>query len=87
MSKVYAIHTGCKFEGGGVREIYSDKENAIKFALMLVEQEKEQVIKIHEEDAPNWEWKEVPVFNHDGHIVKLWQNPVDEIIIYEFELK
>jgi len=82
--KVYAIHTGCKYEGGITREIYADKENAIKFASMLVEEFKKR-------DARIWTWEEIPggweeISAHD-EIIKAWQSPLDEIVVYEYELK
>lgn len=87
MNKVYAIHEGCKFEGGGVVEIYADKETAIKFALMLVEEKKQWTSKVHEDDPENWEWKEILITYPDSKAVKVWQNPVDEVIVYEYDLK
>lgn len=85
--KVYAIYTGCIWEGGSVREIYADKENAIKFALMLVEEKNKWVKIIHSEeieDGEDWDFKEQEA---QGMVVKCWANPVDEIIIYEYDLK
>ena len=83
--EVFAIHEGCRFEGGRVTEIYSTEEKAIKFALMRVEHKKQEVLQIWEEDADDWDWNEVE--NHGEHIVKMWQNPVDQLIIYKYEVK
>ena len=81
--KVYAIYEGCRFEGGGVQEIYAEKEKAIKFALMLVEQKNKRAARIHKKDE-EWKFKEQEA---SGIVVKCWQNPIDEIIIYEYEVK
>ena len=81
--KVYAIYEGCRFEGGGVAEIYAKKEKAIKFALMLVEQKNKRAAEIHKEDK-DWQFKEQEA---QGIVVKCWQNPIDEIIVYEYEVK
>lgn len=86
MDKVYAIHEGCRFEGGGVTEIYADKEKAIKFALMKVEQERIQTAQIHADEPEEWEWKEIKFTYPESKVVKLWQNPIDEIIVYEYDL-
>lgn len=88
--KVYAIHTGCRFEGGGVKEIFAEKDNAIKFALMEVEENNKQAVRIHESDE--FVFKEVPKDEYsidgiDSGVVKMWQSPIDEIIIYEYEVK
>lgn len=82
---VYAIYSGSVYEGGGVIEIYADKEKAIKFAIMLVEKEKKSTERIHKKDMNSeyWKWSEK---ENGGSIVKCWANPVDEIIVYEYNL-
>ena len=87
--KVYALYTGCRFEGGSVSEIYAEKESAIKFALMLVEKENNDIKRKHDNDEweyddEEWEYKEQSA---QGMVIKCWQNPIDEIIVYEYELK
>lgn len=86
--QVYAIHVGCKYEGGGVVGIYLGKESAIDAALKILEEHKKQTLLIHGDDAHNWRWKEINLSEkYDSKLViKLWQNPVEEIIVYEYPL-
>lgn len=35
MKKVYAVYSGCQFEGGGVDRIYSKIEDAIRYAYQM----------------------------------------------------
>lgn len=86
---VYAIYGGCIFEGGGVGEIYSDEEKAIKFALMFVDQKNKKAFEVHGYNE-NWEkdysFKEIFYDFQIDHISKVWANNTDEIIVYKYEL-
>ncbi len=86
MKKVYAIHTGSIHEGGGVQEIYKDKDNAIKFALMMVVEKNKKVVEIHGEDT-DFMFIEISYDFPMGSVIKCWQSCIDEIIIYEYDLK
>lgn len=78
---------GSIWEGGCTREIYADKEDAIKFAYMLVNEQIEERKKmwddLEDQDMfPQWTEKEA-----SERIIKRWDNSTDEIYILEYELK
>lgn len=89
---VYAIHGGSIHEGGSVYEIYADPEKAIKFALMAVERKNQKAYQIHgpgsEENyyEENWKMKEKVYDFPTPHILKVWQNCIDELVIYKYKL-
>lgn len=87
-NEVYAIHQGCIWEGGGVSEIYGDKEKAIKFALIELEEQKklsESMWRHHPEGKERFTWKE-KVMEENEDIVRSWDNGVNEIVIYKHKL-
>lgn len=84
--KVYAIYSGCKFEGGGVECMYRDKEAAIKMGTMRFVEEDKASRKIHHDEPEAWAWKEIKEAI-GGSIIKLWGNVVSEISVIEYDLK
>lgn len=80
--KVYALYSGCRFEGGNVDAIYSTPEKAMIAALKMLKAERKQSLRVMGEDT----WGEV-VNKWNDSIIKIWQDDIDEIIIYEYDVK
>ena len=79
--KVYALYRGRIFEGGSVINIYSSKVKAVRAALILLRKERKACERVKEEDT----WEEA--VNTNDFIIKIWQSDLDEIIIYEYQVK
>lgn len=84
---IYVIYEGCFHEGLYASEFYRDKERAIKFALIRLEERKNEFKRIHgkheegEWENCRWAFKE----NHkayelsQGNVILCWQNCIDEV--------
>ena len=80
--KVYGLYYGCRFEGGNVCCVYGTIDKALEDAQELLKHEREEDIRVLDEDK----WEEVEDTRNPS-IIKIWQSDLDEIIIYEYEVK
>lgn len=80
--KVYGLYYGCRFEGGNVCDVYATPEKALKAALKLLKHERAQDIKVFGQDS----WEET-INKWNTNVIKIWRGELDEIIIYEYEVK
>jgi hypothetical protein len=85
-NKVYGVFVGSIYEGGNIiNPIYTDKNIAILEAGKLLDQEKENIKKLHPDNYQMYgEWKE---FHGAGKTIKVWRNLIKEILIYEYDTR
>jgi hypothetical protein len=83
---VYAIHEGSQWEGGGVSEIYGEKEKAIKFALMKVEEKKQNDAELNKETWPYYKPWEKLEYESNEFFIMGWANYIEEVCIYKYEV-
>lgn len=84
--KVFAVYSGCIYEGGGVDRIYKNQEDAVRYATQMFVERNEESKRIHSDKPEEWAWYEVEEIPVISSRVKHWKNLVDEIIVYEYKL-
>lgn len=83
---IYVIYTGCFHEGIYPMEFHSDKNKAIKFALMRLEEKKKEVYKIHE-DKDGWAFTEdFKAYEINENILLRFVNKIYEISVWKEKL-
>lgn len=88
--KVYAIHMGCQYEGGGLAGLHRTKEGAERRVQELIAYEKkledERLAYLEKEHGGLREWdkRKEWAWEEDRH---RWCNGYEEIFIHETEVK
>ena len=79
---VFALHTGCIHEGGGLVDIYRSKESATKNVLLLIEQQDKESYELwKDDDMPEM----IRTFKQESDTY--WSNGMDYISIQEVTVK
>lgn len=92
---VFVVHSGCIYEGGGVKAIYSTHEKALTFVKKFVAKEnaekEEQNKEYIEENKANgrdenfWTWQ---LYDHPElkDVDRYWEADSDYIAIFKYEV-
>lgn len=84
--KVYAIYSGCKYEGGGVDKIFIHKAAAIECANELYLQKQKETERNYGKDSEDYEESLYNDFSWKQDNETSWSNSIDVISIIEYEL-
>lgn len=80
--KVYGVYSGCVYEGGGVGEMFLQKDKCIEACKKLVRKEQRMQDRIYKNE-PLWKPKKwTKVKDVDNY----WSNRMDCIFVQEFEV-
>jgi hypothetical protein len=78
---VYIVHAGCIYEGGGVKEVFSNPESAKKYCEQFIAEENAQYEQWNKEEG-SYEFElYAPTSDHE------WQGSSDYIGFYKTEVK
>lgn len=86
ITKVWVLSTGCIYEGGGVRAIYSTYDKAREALLKRVEKENEVLRKCNDEDTIEGYERDWVYFTESKHNPNRFTTDVDYIEIDEMEV-
>jgi hypothetical protein len=84
---VYGVYSGCKYEGGSVRAVFSTEEKAREYALAMVENENFNANLNHQ-------YNQASGYTYGSNEIDLmlkgdgdyWENGSDTLSIIEFEV-
>lgn len=83
---IYAVYSGCIYEGGGTDSVWSTKEAAIEAAEKMFESKEGEAKKLWEDDESFW-WKKVELKEHwHEDLIAIWNNCIDEIKVIRYAL-
>lgn len=80
-SVVYAIYSGCKFEGGGVKALYKNRDDARKGAAEMAAKKQKDTELVHADDPDEGEEYRWLKIDDDS-----WENCIDEIRVLEYQV-
>lgn len=80
--KVYGVYSGCIYEGGGVGQMFSDKEKCVKACKNLVRSKSRAQRELYKNETI---WKPDPWRKERG-IDNYWHNKADCVTIQEFDV-
>lgn len=91
LNRVFALYSGCTYEGGGVTELYAKYEDIEAVALKKVAEENKHAREIHSDEPDKWGWQESKLRRiaqpGDSFTVRRWHNLVEEIEIISYVIK
>lgn len=82
--KVYVLIAGCRFRGGEIVNVYNYGKNAIAQGEIMLKEKLKNAKEQGREILYENKWQEV---TPEDNVLKAWQSPIEEIIIYEYEVK